>query len=240
MSIKINGNSQEVYFNGINTSGFLNGDMIWGDLTDIVPLAAVYSGSNYYYCKNFSTPTARGTTTWTANFQNMNVADYQNLSFQLGGDLDMPIIGGVYGYESKTRVVIDYVRPGGETRPYSMGVVMFGPRSYYTGNTANMPHIVAMVANTQNNAIQSANLQIGGHIEYDNDVHKRFVFDTPLTSNLYGVYGFCSNTDSGSLYGGAIVRSYRQYTSGFTFNSFAANNSSNEFVNGNYQFVVVQ
>ena len=239
MSIKINGTSQEVYYNGVNTSGYLNGEMIWGNLTDIVPLAAVYSGSNYFYCKNFTTPTAAGTTTWNINFKNLNVSDSTNLSFQLGGDLGTTICGGIYGYETKTACRIDYLGYGGETRPYRMGVVMFGPSSYYTGAETGRPHIISMIANTQNNAISAANIQIGGHIEDNGTIHKKFVFDKPLTSNLYGAYGFFSNVNSGNAYGGAIVRCYDMFTSGFTFNVYASNGAT-AFNNGNYQIVVVQ
>lgn len=55
------------------------------EVTNIVPLAALYSGSNYYYNKNFATPTAAGTTTWQTKLVNLNIADYNKMSFQLGG-----------------------------------------------------------------------------------------------------------------------------------------------------------
>lgn len=205
------------------------------EVTNIVPLAALYSGSNYYYNKNFAAPTAAGTTTWNTKLVNLNIADYNKMSFQLGGDLGSPIIGGVYGYTNSTNVNIDYTSVAGELRPYRMGIVAFGPRSYFTGAESSLPHIVAICANTKNNETSAANVQVGGHCTTNN----HFAFDTPLSSNLYGVYGFDSNVDSGGLYGGAIVRSYHMAVDGFDFNTYAANSNSN-FPSSNFQFVVVQ
>lgn len=203
--------------------------------TDIVPLAALYSGSNYYYNKNFATPTANGTTTWNTTLTNLTISNRDKMSFQLGGDLNSPILGGVYGYTDSNNVNIDYTAVAGETRPYRMGVVAFGPRSYFTGAESSLPHIVAVCSNTTNNETSAANIQLGGHCT----TNKYFEFDTPLSSNLYGVYGFISNIDSGSLYGGAIVRSYDLTTAGFSFNTYAINVNS-AFPNSNFQFVVIQ
>lgn len=204
--------------------------------TDIVPLAAMYSGSNYFYCKNFKTPitTAGSTRTWKCEFTNLNIANTAMLSFQLGGDKGNPILGGVYNYNTSTSCFIDY--SGVNTAlPYTIGVVMFGPRSYYTGAETGLPHIVGAVANTTNNSAINSDLQLGGTCTSNYN----FVFNTPLTSNLYGVYGFVSNPNSGNLYGGAIVRSYGLKTSGFGFNTFACNGNS-AFNRSNFQMVAIQ
>lgn len=199
--------------------------------TDIVPLAAFNSGTNYLYCKNFSLSNVSNTT--TATFQNISVTDSTKLSFQEGGASTAGrLIGGVYGYEGGTRCIVDWT----PSRPVCRGAVMFGPSSYYTGAEENRPNMIAMVANTQNNAISAANIQIGGQCTNNN----HFEFTTPLTSDLYGVYGFVSNVDSGGSYGGNMLIASAFTKSGFDFYCYKANNINTVFNNANYQMVVIQ
>lgn len=200
--------------------------------TDIVPLAAFNSGVDYLYCKNFSL-TSNAYLTTTATFQNITVSDSTKLSFQQGGaQTQRWLIGGVYGYEDGTKCIVDYTPAPDKFK----GVVMFGPSSYYTGSEENRPNMVAMVANTQNNAISAANIQVGGHCTNNN----HFEFTTPLTSDLYGVYGFVSNVDSGGSYGGNMLIASAFTKSGFDFYCYATNKTNTIFNNANYQMVVIQ
>jgi len=202
-----------------------------GTGTDIVPLAAVYSANNYLYKKNFGTITTASNNTWTIPFgSNINVTDDTKLSFQLGGDCGSAFCGGVYGYTSKTGCKIDFSR-----NAYNRGVVMFGPRSFYTGPESDLPQVVAMVANYNNGPHSAAELQVGGKIT----TGSYFVFDTPLTSNLYGVYGLNISPNSGNAYGGGIIRSYTLTTSSFRYNCYSPSGQVN-FTNGNINVVVVQ
>lgn len=53
-----------------------------GTGTDIVPLAACYSGSNFFYNKNFGTIATASNNTWTIPFgSNINATDKTKLSF---------------------------------------------------------------------------------------------------------------------------------------------------------------
>lgn len=203
-----------------------------GTGTDIVPLAAIYSGSNYFYKKNFGMITATtSNNTWALPFDsNISVTDATKLSFQLGGDCGTAFCGGVYGYESKTGCKIDFSR-----NAYRRGVVMFGPRSYFNGPDSALPQFVAMIGNYADGPHTASEIQIGGHITSAS----KFVFDTPLTSNLYGVYGFNRSVNSGNAYGGGIIRSFDLTTSGFTYNCFSPSGQVN-FSNGNIQIAVIQ
>lgn len=207
------------------------------DQTDIVPLAAFYSGSNYFYSKNFGTIQINNTATWKIPFgSNINVTDNTKLSFQLGGDGSSGFVGGVYGYNSNNEVIIDF-----NLNAYRRGIVMFGPRSFYKGPETGLPKIVAMVGNFADGEYSAAELQIGGHITTGSTVayDTPFRFTTPLTSNLYGVYGFNRSDNSGSLYGGSIIRSFNLNASGFSFNCYQTN-GSNKYSNGNVGLVVIQ
>lgn len=213
-----------------------NGYIGWGSqpftpVTDIVPLAAFASGAGYLYNKNFSL--SNSYTTVTATFQNLNVTNSNKISFQIGAAATAGrCIGGVYAYEGGTQCRVDWT-------PYSntmRGVVMFGPSSYYTGAEENRPQMVAMVANTQNNYPSAANIQVGGHCTNNN----HFEFDTPLTSNLYGVYGFVSNVDRDGIYGGNLMIASAYTTSGFDFYCYGANGTRVNFDGANFQMVVIQ
>jgi hypothetical protein len=203
-----------------------------GTGTDIVPLAAIYSGSNYFYNKNFGTLTATtSNNTWNIPFgSNISVTDANKLSFQLGGDCGTAFCGGVYGYESKTGCKIDFSR-----NAYRRGVVMFGPRSYFNGPDSALPQIVALIGNYSNGNYSASEIQIGGNFTNQN----HFQFSTPLTSNLYGVYGFNRSVDNGNARGGAIIRSYSLNASGFDCNCFSPSGQYN-ITAGNIQMVVVQ
>lgn len=199
--------------------------------TNFVPLAAIYSGNNYFYSKNFGTPTIPNNSTWKIPFgSKLNVTDATKLSFQLGGDCGSAFCGGVYGYESLSSVSIDFSR-----NAYRRGVVMFGPRSFYTGDESGLPQIVGMAANYNNGPHTAAELQIGGHITSAS----HFVFNTPLTSNLYGVYGLNISPNSGSAYGGAIIRTFNLNSAEFTYNCYSTNAQVN-LTNGNINMVAVQ
>lgn len=199
-----------------------------GTGTDIVPLAAVYSGSNYFYNKNFGTITATSNNTWIIPFgSNINATDKTKLSFMLAGDIGAPIIGGVYDYTSTAnRVNIDY-----NTAAIRRGIVMFGPRSYYTGPESGLPKIVAQIANYDGNRTSAAQIQVGVAITAQSDYNIMTKFDTPLTSNLYGVYGLIRDS-------GPILRSYSLTNTGFDFNVTDNNNVITN--NANYSLVVVQ
>lgn len=199
-----------------------------GSGTDIVPLAAVYSGANYFYNKNFGTITTVGSNTWTIPFgSNINVTDRSKLSFMLAGDIGGPIIGGVYDYTSTAnRVEIDYCSAANKR-----GVVMFGPRSFYTGPETGLPQIVAQIANYDNNKTSAAQIQDGVTITAQTSFNLWVKFNTPLTSNLYGVYGLVRAS-------GPILRSYNLTNTGFNFN--VMNNKNETTNNANYSLVVVQ
>ena len=202
-----------------------------GTGTDIVPLAAIYSGSNYLYRKNFGPVTIVNTAAWRLPFgSNLNVTDASKLSFQLGGDCGTAFCGGVYGYESLSSVNIDFSRSA-----YRRGVVMFGPRSFYTGPESGLPQVVAMFANYADGPHTASEVQIGGTI--NSAAH--FTFTNPLSSNLYGVYGFNRSQNSGNAYGGGIIRSYSMTTAGFNYNCYSPSGQVN-FSNGNINVVVVQ
>ena len=203
-----------------------------GTGTDIVPLAACYSGSNYFYKKTFGTITKASNNTWTIPFgSNISVADANKLSFQLGGDCLTAFCGGVYGYESKSGVTIDFSR-----NAYHRGVVMFGPRSYFNGPDSALPQIVALIGNHSDGNYSASEIQIGGN--FTDQYH--FQFSTPLTSNLYGVYGFNRSPDKGTTArGGAIIRSYNMNEYGFDCNCYSPNGQYN-ITAGNIQMVVVQ
>lgn len=202
-----------------------------GTGTDIVPLAAIYSGSNYLYRKNFGPVTIVNTATWRLPFgSNLNVTDASKLSFQLGGDCGTAFCGGVYGYESLSSVNIDFSRSA-----YRRGVVMFGPRSFYTGPESGLPQMVALIGNYNNGNYSASEIQIGGN--FTNQSH--FQFTNPLTSNLYGVYGFNRSVDNGNARGGAIIRSYSLNASGFDCNCFSPSGQYS-ITAGNVQMVVVQ
>lgn len=199
-----------------------------GTGTDIVPLAACYSGSNFFYSKNFGTITTASNNTWTIPFgSNINATDKTKLSFMLAGDIGGPIIGGVYDYTSTAnRVKIDYCSAANKR-----GVVMFGPRSFYTGPESGLPKIVAQIANYDGNRTSAAQIQVGVTITAQTDYNHWAKFDTPLTSNLYGVYGLIRAS-------GPILRSYSLTNSGFNFN--VMDNNNNITNNANYSLVVVQ
>ena len=202
-----------------------------GSGTDIVPLAACYSGSNYFYSKNFGTITTAVNNTWKIPFgSNIIVADANKLSFQLGGDCGTAFCGGVYGYETKTGVTIDFSR-----NAYRRGVVMFGPRSYFNGPDSALPQFVALISNYNGGNFSASEIQIGG--KFTNQYH--FQFTTPLTSTLYGVYGFNRSLDNGNARGGAIIRSYGMNASGFDCNCFSPSGQYN-ITAGNIQMAVVQ
>lgn len=205
--------------------------------TDIVPLAAFYSGNNYFYSKNFGTINSNSTATWYIPFgSNLNIKDNNKLSFQLGGDGSSGFVGGVYGYQDNTQVIIDF-----NLNAYRRGLVMFGPRSFYTGPESGLPKIVAMVGNFADGEYSAAELQIGGHITTGSTANydTPFRFTTPLTSNLYGVYGFNRSNNSGSLYGGSVIRSFNLNASGFSFNCYQTNGTQ-KYSNGNVGLVVIQ
>ena len=205
--------------------------------TDIVPLAAFYSGNNYFYSKNFGTIQVDSSATWKIPFgSNLNVTDYKKLSFQLGGDASSGYVGGVYGYNTNSSVTIDC-----NINAYRRGLVMFGPRSFYTGPESGLPKIVAMVGNFGDGEYSAAELQIGGHITTGSTANydTPFRFTTPLTSNLYGVYGFNRSNNSGNLLGGSIIRSLNLNASGFSFNCYSTSGTS-KYSNGNVGFVVIQ
>lgn len=199
-----------------------------GTGTDIVPLAACYSGSNYFYSKNFGTITAASNNTWTIPYgSNISVTDSTKLSFMLAGDIGGPIIGGVYGYQDNANhVIIDYCSAANKR-----GVVMFGPRSFYTGPESGLPKIVAQIANYDGNRTSAAQIQDGVTITAQTDYNHWVKFDTPLTSNLYGVYGLIRAS-------GPILRSYSLTNTGFNFNVMDNNNTITN--NANYSLVVVQ
>jgi hypothetical protein len=199
-----------------------------GTGTDIVPLAALYSGANYFYSKNFGTVVTGGSNTWTIPFgSNINVTDSTKLSFMLAADLGGPVVGGVYNYTSTANnVKIDYCSAANKR-----GVVMFGPRSFYTGDESGLPKIVAQIANYDGNRTSAAQIQDGVTITAQTDYNHWAKFNTPLTSNLYGVYGLI--TDSGP-----ILRSYSLTNTGFNFNVMNNNNVITN--NANYSLVVVQ
>ena len=202
-----------------------------GTGTDIVPLAAVYSGSNYFYKKNFGNITTAANNTWKIPFgSNISVTDASKLSFQLGGDCGTAFCGGVYGYDSKTGVTIDFSR-----NAYRRGVVMFGPRSYFNGPDSSLPQMVALIGNYSNGNYSASEIQIGGNFTNQN----HFQFTTPLTSNLYGVYGFNRSIDNGNARGGAIIRSYSMTDSGFDCNCYSPSGNYN-ITAGNVQIAVVQ
>lgn len=202
-----------------------------GTGTDIVPLAAVYSGSNYFYNKNFGSITTGSNNTWTIQIPNtISIANTAKLSFQLGGDCATAFCGGVYGYETKTSFKIDFSR-----NAYRRGVVMFGPRSYFNGPDSALPQFIAMIGNYADGPHTASEVQIGGHITSASN----FIFDAPLTSNLYGVYGFNRSQNSGNAFGGAIIRSYDMTKTGFTYNCFSPSGQVN-FPNGNIQIAVIQ
>ena len=199
-----------------------------GTGTDIVPLAAVYSGSNYFYNKNFGTITTGSNNTWTIPFgSNINATDRSKLSFMLAGDIGGPIIGGVYAYhDTEALVKIDYCSAAGKR-----GVVMFGPRSFYTGPESGLPKIVAQIANYAGNTTSAAQIQDGVTITAQSNYNHWAKFDTPLTSNLYGVYGLIRES-------GPILRSYSLTNSGFNFNVMDNKNVITN--NANYSLVVIQ
>lgn len=199
-----------------------------GTGTDIVPLAALYSGANYFYSKNFGTVTTGGNNTWTIPYgSNISVTDSTKLSFMLGGDTLGPIIGGVYGYQNNANHVnIDY-----SYAAINRGVVMFGPRSFYTGPESGLPKIVAQIANYAGNRTSAAQIQDGVTITAQTDQNHWAKFDTPLTSNLYGVYGLIRAS-------GPILRSYHLTNTGFIFNVKDNNDAITN--NANYSLVVVQ
>lgn len=231
--MKLYGNGEHLY--GYNRTYFGIVDQQQSAATDIVPLAAYYSGNPSYlnvsYCKNF---TLGGTTIITATYKNLDVKDRTKLSFQNGSYRNQGYtVGGVYGYDTANQCISDFNSTVGIR---GRGLVMFGPSSYYTGAESGRPQIKAMVANTQNNAISAANIQVGGHCT--NNGH--FVFDTPLTSNQYGVYGFVSNPDRGVLYGGCVIQASAFATTGFEFRCFAASGTRQTFNNANFQMVVIQ
>lgn len=202
-----------------------------GTGTDIVPLAACYSGSNYFYNKNFGTITTGSNNTWTIKIPNtISVADANKLSFQLGGDCGTAFCGGIYNYKNKTAFNIDFSR-----NAYRRGVVMFGPRSYFNGPDSSLPQIVALIGNYSNGNYSASEIQIGGNFTSQN----HFKFSTPLTSNLYGVYGFNRSVDNGNALGGAIIRSYSMNESGFDCNCYSPSGQYN-ITAGNIQMVVVQ
>lgn len=202
-----------------------------GTGTDIVPLAAVYSGSNYFYIKNFNNPVVTNYLTWQIPFgSDLNVTDANKLSFQLGGDCGTAFCGGVYGYESKTGFLIDFSR-----NAYSRGVVMFGPRSYFNGPDSALPQMVALIGNYGDGNYSASEIQIGGHFTDQN----HFEFTTPLTSNSYGVYGFNRSIDSGNARGGAVIRSYDMDASGFNCNCYSPSGQYS-IPEGNIQMAVVQ
>lgn len=228
-----------IYLNKYNGHFLKNECTPFVPVTDIVPLAAFNSGANYLYCKNFTLNGA--STTVTATFQNISVSDSRKLSFQNGGScISGRLIGGIYGYGgASTSCLVDFL-PGGTANKFR-GAVMFGPSSYYTGAEENRPNMVAMVANTQNNATSAADIQVGGHCTNNN----HFEFDTPLSSNLYGVYGFVSNVDRGNAsytgyYGGNMIGASAFTNSGFDFYCYAANRKNIAFDSANYQMVVIQ
>lgn len=227
-----------IYLNKYNGHFLKNEYTPFVPVTDIVPLAAFNSGTNYLYCKNFTL--TGGYTTITATFQNISVSDSRKLSFQNGGvTTGGRLIGGIYGYGgASTSCLVDF-SPGGDANKFR-GAVMFGPSSYYTGAEENRPNMVAMVANTQNNAASAADIQVGGHCTNNN----HFEFDTPLSSNLYGVYGFVSNVDytagSPTKYGGNMIAASAFTESGFDFYCYAANRTNTIYDSANYQMVVIQ
>jgi len=200
-----------------------------GTGTDIVPLAACMSANNFLYKKNFGTITTAGNNTWTINFDNtITGTDKTKLSFMLGGDLVGGLVGGVYGYEgTANKVTIDY-----NSAATRRGVVMFGPRSYYTGPDSGLPKILAIVANSNSNATSAAQIQEGLSLTGQNSYNIYAKFDDSLTSNLYGIYGLVSTN-------GTLLRSYSYNNTGFTFNVM---NQKGDAVNNNanYSFVVVQ
>lgn len=200
-----------------------------GTGTDIVPLAACMSANNFLYKKNFGTITTGSNNTWTINFDNtITGTDKTKLSFMLGGDVGGGLVGGVYGYEgTANKVVIDY-----NSAASRRGVVMFGPRSYYTGPDSSLPKILAIVANSNSNATSAAQIQEGLSLTSQNGYSIYAKFDDSLTSNLYGVYGLVRTN-------GTLLRSYSYNNTGFSFN--VMNQKGDAAVNNaNYSFVVVQ
>jgi hypothetical protein len=171
------------------------------------------------------------TATWKIPFtNNIKVTDSTKLSFQLGGDCGTAFVGGVYSYTAGTGCTIDFSR-----NAYRRGVVAFGPRSFYTGPDSGLPQMIGMACNFNSGPHTASELQVGGTISSNST----FIFNTPLTSNLYGVYGFNRSPNSGNAYGGAIIRTFSYTNSSFTYNCYSTSSNVN-FPNGNISFVVVQ